>query len=60
MEALINYLKDLIATSFYGSVELKVESGRLVHIIRHQSLMPGDLRNNDLSGRPEVNKHEQR
>ena len=40
---LMNYLERLVARRFFGTLELRFESGSIVHLIEHRSFKPADL-----------------
>lgn len=37
---LLRLFEELAASRFYGSVEIKVEAGRVIKVIKSQSLLP--------------------
>ena len=39
----VDYLKQLESRGFYGSVELRYEAGKLVHLVERRSLKPNNL-----------------
>jgi hypothetical protein len=41
--AAADYLKQLEVQRFYGTVELRFEEGKLVHLVEHRSLKPSNL-----------------
>jgi hypothetical protein len=41
--ALADYLRDLAAAGFYGTISLRFDRGRLVHILRQESILPAAL-----------------
>ena len=53
-EATARYLHELGATEFWGSVTLKFEAGRVVHIRKEESVKPDEL-----SGLPRLRDAEQ-
>jgi antitoxin component YwqK of YwqJK toxin-antitoxin module len=38
-----DYLQRLESQRFYGTVELRYEDGKLVHLVEHRSLKPSNL-----------------
>ncbi len=48
-EATINYLRRLRDEQFWGTLALKFEGGRVVHLRREENLKP-----NELSGEPRL------
>jgi hypothetical protein len=42
----IAYLEQLAQTDFWGAIRIKFESGRAVHILREESLIPGRMTGN--------------
>lgn len=44
MDELIQFLKELEGQRFYGSVEIKMEAGKVVIIRETQTLKPGERR----------------
>ena len=40
MEKLKKILSDLMASSFYGSLEIRFEAGKIVHIIKKENIKP--------------------
>ena len=42
-ETTLHYLRELAARKFWGSVTLKFEAGRVVHIKKEESVKPDEL-----------------
>lgn len=39
----VDYILRLALEGFYGTLELRFESGSVVHVVRHQSMKPSSL-----------------
>lgn len=40
MDKIISMIRDLIASKFFGIIELRFESGKLVHIRKTENIKP--------------------
>jgi hypothetical protein len=56
MQALTEILKDLQTASFYGSLELKFEAGRVVLVRKTETLKPASDNCRDNRGKPDERK----